>query len=133
MANTLMRISLGLLAGGALASACTPEQTGRTDDPLFTGGALVRMNMSARVAVLLDDVPAGPLREAAASDALAQSRSFWIERTARQVRLTYYRLVFRSAYYSSSGSSNPHTHGPLPLPPREVWRSTTATAFGACP
>lgn len=84
--------------------------------------------MSARVAVLLDDVPAGPLREAAASDALAESRSFWIARAARQVRLTYYRLVFRSAYYSSNGSSNPHTHGPLPLPPREVWNIALAGA-----
>jgi hypothetical protein len=125
-------MSLGLLAGGALTSACTPEETGPTGHRPSTGGALVRMNMSARVAVLLDDVPAGPLREAAAcapsplmgADALAQSRSFWIERAARQVRLTYYRPVFRSAYYSSSGSSGPHMRGPLP--PRDVWNIALA-------
>src|SRR5262245_49890703 len=79
------------------------------------------MDMSSHVAVLLDDIPAGPLREAAAAAALAQPSSFWTERAARQVHLTYYRLVFRGSYYASDHSSNKHTRGPLPLPPREIW------------
>jgi hypothetical protein len=120
MTNTLMRIRLGCLVGGALAlaSACV------ADDPMPAAGALVRMDTSSRVAVLLDDVPAGPLREAAAASALAQPPSFWTERAAHQIRLMYYRLVFRGAFYASSsgGSSNAHTRGPLPLPPHEVWK-----------
>ncbi|HEX7836665.1 MAG TPA: lysyl oxidase family protein [Kofleriaceae bacterium] len=111
-----MRLRLGLLAGSALAlaSACATNDRG-------SAGALVRVDMSSHVAVLLDDVPVGPLREAAAANALAQPPSFWTERAAHQVRLMYYRLVFRSSYYASDPSTNPHTRGPLPLPPREVW------------
>lgn len=87
---------------------------------MSAAGALVRMDMSSRVAVLLDDVPTGPLREAAAASALAQPPSFWTERAAHQIRLMYYRLVFRAGYYARD-SSNSHTRGPLPLPPHEVW------------
>ena len=40
---------------------------------------------------------------------------FWVERAKRQVRLTFYRLVFRGFYY-------PPGKGPLPLPPKSGWQ-----------
>jgi hypothetical protein len=87
------------------------------DDP----GALVRMRMSARVGVLLDEIPPGALREAAASEALSADAAEWTARAERQVKLTYYRLVFRGLYYPADWSANPHAKGPLPLPPKSVW------------
>jgi hypothetical protein len=118
MPNTSMRVRLGLLVGGALslASACD------SDDRMSATSALVRMDMTAHVGVLLDDVPAGPLREAAAASALAQPPSFWTERAAHQIRLMNYRLVFRGSFYPSDVSDDPHMRGPLPLPPHEVWK-----------
>ena len=89
--------------------------------PATSSGALIRMSMDSTVGVLLDELPAGPLREQAASNALAIGTDFWLARARRQLRLMNYRLVFRGAYYSSSFSSDPHVRGPLPLPPPSVW------------
>jgi hypothetical protein len=78
-------------------------------------GALIRMDMNTTVGVQLDDIPRGPQREAAADWALAQDEGFWVKRATTQVNLTYYRLVFRSFYYTA-----PPTRGALPLPPHAV-------------
>lgn len=93
-------------AGGAVAA-----------DP----GGIVRLEMSSTVGLLLDEIPAGPLRDQAAADALAQPEAFWVDRASRQVRLTNYRLVFRQFFYPAGFSADPHRKGPLPLPPKDVW------------
>jgi len=77
-------------------------------------GALVRMQMSSKVGLLLDEIPAGPLRDRAAETALSAGDAFWIEKAQRQIRLASYRLVFRGSYYDDP-------KGPLPLPPKSVW------------
>jgi hypothetical protein len=90
---------------------CTPALY--ASDP----GSLVQMQMQSTVGLLLDEIPDGPLRDAAAAQALAADDSFWIGKAQRQLRLADYRLVFRSGYYTEQ-------KGPLPLPPQEVWNIT---------
>jgi hypothetical protein len=91
----------------------TRAQTAPATDP----GALISMTMKGTVGVLLDEIPAGPWRETAAQEALQKqgSDAFWVERAKRQVRLTFYRLVFRGFYYAPG-------KGPLPLPPKSGWQ-----------
>ena len=60
-------------------------------------GALIQMNSTSTVGVLLDEIPAGPLREQAAANALAKPADFWIARARNQVRLMSYRLVSAAA------------------------------------
>lgn len=106
-------LAIGVLLGSALAqiaAAATPAP-----------GALVTMQMTSTVGVLLDEVPAGALREQAAANALAKGDDFWLARARNQVRLMGYRLVFRGFYYPAPGGKNPKTYGPLPLTPPEKW------------
>lgn len=142
----LGRLARGLVAAGlfsALALGCKtvdvssqvkPERVSKkihrepppTDPGLLalTGddpGALVKLQMDSTVGVLLDEIPAGPLREAAAAEVLARPNAFWEERAKQQTKLTYYRLVFRGLYYSSDWGNASKVRGPLPLPPRKIW------------
>ena len=88
-------------------------------------GALIQMTSSSTVGVLLDEMPVGPLREAAAANALAKSSDFWIARAKDQVRLMSYRLIFRSGFHNTSNGTKPNSYGPLPLPPqRDKWKVT---------
>ena len=103
-----------IAAGALLLGWGVTSQVGSAQQAASAPGALVRMEMSSEVGVLLDEIPAGALRDQAAANALAQPESFWRARAERQVRLTNYRLVFRGAFYK-----NPK--GPLPLPPKGVW------------
>jgi len=80
-------------------------------------GALIRMDLLTTVGVQLDEIPAGPAREAAANWALEKGEDFWEKRASEQVNLTYYRLVFRSFFYAP-----PPVRGDLPLPPHAAWR-----------
>ena len=120
-------VAIGLASTAALLFACgqgargTTERASTTHGADSLSGALISMNMSSTVGVLLDEIPAGPQREAAAANALAQPASFWVARAISQVKDTDYRLVFRAQYYAASHSSDPHVRGPLPLPPRAVW------------
>jgi hypothetical protein len=73
----------------------------------------------------LNEIPAGPLREAAAANALAEASDFWVGRAKDQVRLMSYRLIFRSGYHKTSNGTSPDSFGPLPLPPqRDKWQIT---------
>jgi len=81
-------------------------------------GALISMSMNSTVGVLLDEIPAGALRDTAAANALAQGSDFWAARAARQTKLAYYRLVFRGEYYPNYKSNQ---KGPLPLPDKSKW------------
>lgn len=118
------RAGIGLLSLAALVAACVePERGSATNNPgsleqavSADPGAIIRMDMASSVGVLLDEIPAGSLRDAAASEALAMADALWIQRAARQAKLTYYRLVFRSGYYPTHPGK-----GPLPLPPGQVW------------
>lgn len=104
--------SAWLAAGIVIAPWGAHAQTTPAADP----GALIAMTLKGTVGVLLDEVPAGELREQAAQEALRGNGDdqFWAEKAKRQVRLTYYRLVFRGSYY-------PAGKGPLPLPPKSGW------------
>jgi len=123
------------LAAALLLAAAVPACTDDTSldvnvEQAAAGGALVKMTMTSNVGVVLDDIPAGPMREAAATAALAQSQQFWIDRAERQVRLTYYRLVFRGQYYSSDWANASKVRGPLPLPDKAIWNVVlTGKAF----
>jgi hypothetical protein len=107
------------------AAACTEtanEPELATTSSSSTSGALVKMHMHATTGVLLDDLPKGTLRDAAATEALARNTQFWIDKATRQARLTYYKLVFRGQYYAKG------TKGPLPLPPKDVWHVTLTSS-----
>src|SRR5262245_20677918 len=114
--NLVTSIAGAALLGGAMLavpSAASPA------------GALIQMTSSSTVGVLLDEIPAGPLREAAAANALAKSSDFWIARAKDQVRLMSYRLIFRSGFHNTSSGTMPNSYGPLPLPPqRDKWKVT---------
>ena len=103
---------ISVFAGITMSVALAPAVHAQVAAP----GAVIRMASQSTVGVLLDEIPAGPLREAAAANALAQPGAFWTERAARQVRLMSYRLIWRAGKGNRS-----KTIGPLPLPPREVW------------
>ena len=81
-------------------------------------GSLISMSMDSQVGVLLDEIPAGTLRDAAAANALAQGPDFWTARAARQTKLAYYRLVFRGEFYPNFKNNQ---KGPLPLPDKSKW------------
>src|SRR2546423_743902 len=124
IAFKLGTVGISVASFAALLFACgqAPDKTGSTESAVTTNGALVRMDMASTVGVLLDEIPAGPQREAAAANALAEPASFWEARARTQVRLTSYRLVFRAQYYSASWSNgNTVPKGPLPLPPKAIW------------
>lgn len=115
----LRRAGIGLLClvpvalGGYARLTASEQQSGTSQSA--GEGALVRVEMSSKVAVLLDEIPAGRLRDAAAHEALAASTADWTERATRQVKLFNYRLVFRGGFYGG-------TKGSLPLPPESVWK-----------
>src|SRR5260221_13538120 len=87
---------------------------GASTDP----GSLISMSIDSQVGVLLDEIPAGTLRDAAAANALAQGADFWTARAARQTKLAYYRLVFRGEFYPNFKNNQ---KGPLPLPDKSKW------------
>ncbi len=122
MKSSLVRSSCGAIVFASAVVGCgsapvsdTSESTSKEQEALSSDpGALIKMEMQSTVGVLLDEIPAGPQREAAANQALARGRQFWIDRALRQVKLSAYRLVFRGDYYAKS-------KGPLPLTPISTW------------
>src|SRR3974377_1773006 len=102
---TLMWLALGV---AALVLLPARAQSAAASPP----GALIRMDMNSVVGVELDDIPAGAQREAAVGWALSQENGFWEKRASTQVNLTYYRLVYRTFFYTA-----PPAITALPLPP----------------
>ena len=102
-----------VVASAALAAvlALNPADAAAADP-----GSLVRTTMQSQVGVVLDEIPAS-LRGRAAAELVAKPSSFWSERAQAQLRLTIYRLVYRSAYYHAGRDA-------LPLPPEPVWKVT---------
>src|SRR5262245_9487954 len=92
IALALGAILLGFVALRASRVAAAPDPT--ENDP----GALVRVTASARVGVLLDEIPPS-LRPRAEAMLRARPASFWDALARRQLSATLYRLVFRQFYY----------------------------------
>ena len=117
MANNLNRgliliwLAIGVAALGMLPTSAHPQSAAAPPQ-----GALIRMDMNSVVGVLLDDIPVGAQREAAADWALSQQGDFWEKRASTQVNLTYYRLVYRTFFYTA-----PPAITALPLPPHSGW------------
>ena len=127
-------VGVSLLASAALLACSSadgpstePGGVGVDQSAIQKAGALVRMDMSSQVAVLLDDIAAGPQREAAAASALAETSAFWTRRATNQAKLSYYKLVFRGLYYPSAWGSSSKARGPLPLPPKKIWNVIVGT------
>jgi hypothetical protein len=99
----------------------TPEQG---VDPLtpVVPGALIRVTLSSRVGVLLDEIPSS-IRERVATDLLAKDEAFWVARARRQLVLSNYRLNFRNYFYDEAEAKRQ-----LPLPPEETWGITLGGA-----
>jgi hypothetical protein len=87
--------------------------SGANDDP----GALLAVNMSSTVGVLLDEIPEA-VRDEAAARILAEGDDFFIARAHRQIDYTYYRLSFRQFFYEEGAAMQ------LPLPPEDIWQVT---------
>src|SRR5439155_23280694 len=64
-------------------------------------GSHVQLDMQSTVGILLDEIPAGTLREQAAAEAAQHDDAFWTAKAQRQVRLANYRLVFRRFFYKA--------------------------------
>lgn len=111
MFNATLKRSLMLcvMTMAMVASFClvVRAQTTPTEDP----GALISMTLRGTVGLLLDEIPPGQWREAAVQKALQRQGDdpFWVGRAKRQVRLTFYRLVFRGFYYPPAAVAGPRT------------------------
>src|SRR5262249_56483262 len=82
-------------------------------------GALVQVDVSSQVGVVLDDLPAAK-RADVAQWLLSQGTDYWKARAIRQLTLAYYRLNFRNYYVTNQGA--------LPLPDPSLWRFSFGTA-----
>jgi hypothetical protein len=82
-------------------------------------GALVRVDLSSQVGVVLDDLPSAK-RADVAQWLLSQGADYWKARAIRQMTLAYYRLNFRNYYVSNQGA--------LPLPDPSLWTISVGTA-----
>src|SRR5438874_10983832 len=118
--TAVLAVMLSACGGTESSSLSTrPRSTEVTGD----SGALVKLEMNSTVGVLLDDIPAGAVRDAAAAEILNQTNAFWTARAQTQVKLNYYRLVLRQLYWSGlwKGGAGGINKGPLPLPPKSIW------------
>ena len=83
--GTAALVLLGLAAALLLPGSARGQSTAGSGNP---PGALIRMDMHTTVGVELDEIPAGPQREAAAAWALSQDNNFWVKRATELVNLT---------------------------------------------
>ena len=125
-----MKLAFVMSALSLAAAGCAPDSSELTvsNRAVAAPGALIAMDMDSQVGVLLDELPAGPVRELAAANAAAQPTRFWQDRALRQARLMDYRLVFRAQYYNSYWSNTGNIHGALPMPPPATWTATITSA-----
>jgi hypothetical protein len=98
------------VSGADASAAGAAEPTDK--DP----GALVAVEMSSTVGVLLDEIPESE-RDRVAALLFDEAPGFWKQRAGAQVALAGYPLVFRDFFYDEEEGK-----GQLPLPPAELWR-----------
>jgi hypothetical protein len=112
-------IPVGILVGLTITVASLASSPATTSKVLAGAdpGALVSVQMTSQVGVLLDEIPEGAERDRTASILMDKPDSFWTERAKDQINLMSYRLVFREAFYDESEGK-----GALPLPSEEVWK-----------
>src|SRR5262245_48768559 len=103
---------LAVLAGVVLLTGAQSATPAPPPDP----GSLVRTTVQSEVGVVLDELPPS-MRARVTADLLQKPDAFWKARARTQLRLTTYRLVFRSAFYAKDRQA-------LPLPPEDVWEIT---------
>src|SRR5262245_62279470 len=122
----LAAIAAVLLLQGTIARAQPTEQCSVQSDypsPLDANGnpigALLQVDLSSQVGVVLDDLPTAK-RSDVAKWLLSQSTDYWKARAIRQITLAYYRLNFRNYYVSNQGA--------LPLPDPSLWTFSFGTA-----
>src|SRR6266850_4689892 len=74
-------------------------------------GAIIKVELRTKVGVLLDEVPAGRLRDDAAADALGQDDAFWREPRPqpREAQLLSPRLSGPHLRRSNQGAAASHT------------------------
>jgi hypothetical protein len=84
-------------------------------------GALVEVTAEGQVGVMLDELPAGPEREAVAQSLMGEPDVFWEQRAAMQVRLSYYYFTYRHLFLVDTSDTGLPPRGQLPLPPQEDW------------
>lgn len=112
---------VGAELGGAGGVSTT---AGAGGEGALDPGALVQVNFSSQVGVLLDELPAS-IRDRAAETLLAKPDSFWMARAKRQLTLSSYRLNFRPAFYDQVEEKRQ-----LPLPPEEQFEITLVPKDG---
>lgn len=96
--------------------------------PTTPAGGLVRASIDTSVGVLLDDLPAGPVRESVASAVISESDDFWLDRARAQLNLGhYYRGTFERYFYFDTGNAA-EPKGQIPFPPAELWQVTLTGA-----
>jgi hypothetical protein len=99
----MLKLALLLVA---LLVLCAFAAKSPPSDP----AALIKVTASGEIGVLLDEFPS-EARDRVASFALSQSDTYWTESVTRQIWLSYYRLVYRAAWYGQGSGKNS-----LPLP-----------------
>ena len=101
----------------SLGACKTTERSDIKSDgsgPVGDPGALIKIDASGTVGVLLDEIPV-TMRDRVAASLLAKDAAFWQARAKRQLALTTYRLSFRKNYYPNQGRQQ------LPLPPPAIF------------
>lgn len=103
------------VAAGIVVVIILAVFTFSNESPGAEPGALIKVQLSSQVGVVLDEIPESE-RNRAVDYLSSKSIEFWEGRAADQIRLMSYRLVFRDAFYEESDGK-----GALPLPPEEIW------------
>jgi hypothetical protein len=112
-----------LLVAPFLGTSCSGDDDGSENESCeqqlsSSNGALVEVELTSRVAVMLDEIPEAE-RDELVSFYLRQPSAFWLERAKHQLRHTTYRLTYRNFYYDESEQRQM-----LALPPEDVWHIT---------
>src|SRR5262249_18206235 len=114
-----------LLQGGIARAQPTQQCSVQSDYPSpldadgMPIGALVQVDLSSQVGVVLDDLPAAK-RADVAQWLLSQGTDYWKARAIRPITMTNSRLYFPYSYVSNQGA--------LPLPDPSLWTFSFGTA-----
>lgn len=85
-------------------------------------GALVKVNISSQVGVVLDELPAAQ-RDRLAAQLLSKPSSYWTARAQRQLEHTNYRLIYRGFFYGPATNAG-GSRRMMPITRPELWNIT---------